>query len=734
MSKQTGSNPKYVRVGKSLLVGERTLREQFTMESGRRLNRFDYVVLLALLVLYSLFAFTNLGSLNFPTTVWTAHAADENRILIVTFGQDVTLSKVRLNGNIANGTMDVFDDSAIDEEGRVDLESPLFTYEQEYGNMFRWKDQSVSTTTHLLVFYCKSGTISFNELAFYDASDNQLAAEVYEPTGSQACALDEQGTVPETPCYLDGMYFDEIYHGRTAYEIINNDNLKAAGGDVQADGYSIYEWTHPTLGKLFIALGIRIFGMTPFGWRFAGAFFGVLILAVLFVYGKRFFKRTSFALLTAALFTFDTMHFAQTRIATIDVYACFFTLLMFLFLYDYMVALFTGKKLWQRLLPLGLCGLSFGLGISSKWTCLYSGVGLAVLFFGAWIARLVLWIKDRVQKTNDGDRPIVPFNFLMLLPIAVLFGVAGLFAVAKKGVFSSGVLADWFDYKWYELFDVQHGEVKAIWIVLIALSVLALASDIALRIWVKRSPKREQIDMGLNDQFATLFYCCCFFLAVPFFLYYGTNYCYYLKAGYVGLHANGTPITFSERLGCLWNKQISMYNYHKNLTATHQCQSTWYQWPLAQKSVWFYSGAAPSGFLSHIVSTGNPALFYTTAVGAVCMLGYWFRERKLPIENAVIFVAILSGLLPWALVTRCVFQYHYFSTIPYMLLATVMLLYLLEQRYPKLYPLKWVWLGVVVLVFLFMYPAASGLPCTTGWAKFIENYIAVFGKVYYAGV
>ena len=32
------------------------------------------------------------------------------------------------------------------------------------------------------------------------------------------------------------------------------------------------------LGKLIIGLGIRIFGITPFGWRFMGTLFGVRII------------------------------------------------------------------------------------------------------------------------------------------------------------------------------------------------------------------------------------------------------------------------------------------------------------------------------------------------------------------------------------------------------------------------------------------------------------------------
>ena len=61
--------------------------------------------------------------------------------------------------------------------------------------------------------------------------------------------FDEQEMYPEVKTYLTGTMFDEVYHGRTAYEFIH--------------GLVTYETTHPQLGKVLIALGVRIFGMTP---------------------------------------------------------------------------------------------------------------------------------------------------------------------------------------------------------------------------------------------------------------------------------------------------------------------------------------------------------------------------------------------------------------------------------------------------------------------------------------
>ena len=71
-------------------------------------------------------------------------------------------------------------------------------------------------------------------------------------------------------------------------------------------------------------------------------------------------------MLASTLFAFDFMHFAQTRIATIDVYITFFVLLMYYFMYQYMETSFYDTPLKKTWIPLGACGLCMGLGVASN--------------------------------------------------------------------------------------------------------------------------------------------------------------------------------------------------------------------------------------------------------------------------------------------------------------------------------------------------------------------------------
>lgn len=698
-------------------MDRKQLFEQIRIEDGRRMTKRDYLLLLLLLAVYSVIAFVNLGSLNTPQTPYKAEVDDR---VILDLGAETETDEIRFYGNIGEGTVKLYDESAfIDGYFIPGQTEPLATFEQQYGDMFKWKSQPFATTTRYIILYVDRGDVSLNELAVFCGGE-QLSVTIYAPQNGSEKLADEQDKVTRAPSYLDGMYFDEIYHARTAYEMVENDDMAIRYGVEYAaeNGYSIYEWTHPSLGKMLIAVGIRLFGMTPFGWRFSGTLFGVFILAVLYVFGKRIFRRTDYAFVTTGLFAADCMHFAQTRIATIDVYALFFTLLMFLFMFDYVSENFESRPFRKKLVSLGLCGVSFGLGASSKWTCFYSGAGLAVLYFGDLIYNLVRILNAR-EDTDKASRKKLPVNVFAFLPVVYALGTVVIYVAARM---ATGVPSKLSALQWYELL-----EQKWVYVPTLVLSGAAIVSAVLFRLTYK---KRTDVDLTLNNLLMTPVWCCLFFLLIPAALYFVTNYCYYIDK-------NCT--TLSEQIAELWRMQESMYRYHSGLDATHQCQSMWYQWPLAQKSVWFYSGYPEIGnvrLLSNISSTGNPAVWYVSAFGAVFALIEWVKNPACRKDRAFIvaLVGILAGLLPWALVTRCVFLYHYFSTLPFVMLMTMLLLYYVEQKYPRTRKLKWIWLAVAAVEFLLMYPAVSGLPVTYEYAKFIENVLAVFGKVYYVGV
>ena len=123
-------------------------------------------------------------------------------------------------------------------------------------------------------------------------------------------AFDEQDLFPVDTTYEYRTMFDTVYHARTANEIVQ--------------GRTIYETTHPPLGKFLMSLGIRAFGMTPFGWRCVCALFCIMMVPVCYSFMRKISRNTWIASFAAALMVFDFMHFTLSRIGTLDVIVTFF--------------------------------------------------------------------------------------------------------------------------------------------------------------------------------------------------------------------------------------------------------------------------------------------------------------------------------------------------------------------------------------------------------------------------
>ena len=324
------------------------------------LTRTDLLIVGAIAVIYSFVAFYNLGDMEAPKTGIKMRTQDMIRL---------ELDEVRYVDSVNM----YIGPEAIEEDVYIDYFADgewVFTNTLDRGDAFYWnKYQDFVLADEVVITTDK---VDFEVFEVVLRGEDGIVPIKYCEYES---LTDEQYLYPDRVTNLNSTYFDEIYHARTAYEFI--------------EGEDVYEWTHPPLGKVFIALGVRIFGMNPFGWRVIGTVFGILMVFVIYVFLKRMFKNTFISVIGCIMFTFDFMHFTQTRLATIDVYVTFFIMLMYFFMYKYYTLDFKKVSLKESFVPLFLAGLSFGLGAASKWTACYACAGLAVIFLITVIRRYI---------------------------------------------------------------------------------------------------------------------------------------------------------------------------------------------------------------------------------------------------------------------------------------------------------------------------------------------------------
>lgn len=398
----------------------------------------DILPLLLLTAVYAVSAFWNLGSAEAPQSF---QSLGDGEPQLVTLSQEVYLTHFRYYPGLGTGkyNLEISSDgehwstlwTREDENGETAYYwadsagySPSYALAQNYDDLFKWLE--ITPTNPQNVRYLRiTGRgdklpLELGELVLYTTGGHlDLSSSGGGAVTAQGCKalFDEGDTVPQESSFFNSSYFDEIYHPRTAYENVR--------------GVYPYELSHPPLGKLIISLGIRLFGMTPFGWRFMGTLFGVLMLPLLYVFLKNLFGKTPLALCGTALFAFDFMHLVQTRLATIDTYAVFFILAMYYFLYRWL-ALPAGSTFQKGALPLFLSGLLFGIGAASKWTVLYGGAGMAILYF------INLYFKWRDWPWEGAEEPFsswawknILFSVLCFVAIPVVIYVASYLPYAQ---------------------------------------------------------------------------------------------------------------------------------------------------------------------------------------------------------------------------------------------------------------------------------------------------------------
>lgn len=239
-------------------------------------------------------------------------------------------------------------------------------------NVDRWmtmwaeyRFENVMTNSSVLQLeYDGSHYIDIYELAFLDKDGNLMSYGTFDDLDY---IHDEAYLIDQSHSVLTSLYFDELLYSDTADHYF-------------VDGL-ILEKSHPPMGKNFIALGVLLFGHNTLGYRFFGAVFGILTLLVMFFLARKILKKNAFALLVTILVFCESMYYVQSRVCAIDIYVLFFILLSYL----YMICYAQTNIRRQEIGFLGLSGLCFGMACASKWIGCYAGIGLAIVFFVAFL-------------------------------------------------------------------------------------------------------------------------------------------------------------------------------------------------------------------------------------------------------------------------------------------------------------------------------------------------------------
>ncbi|MGI9196934.1 MAG: dolichyl-phosphate-mannose--protein mannosyltransferase [Candidatus Nanopelagicales bacterium] len=141
----------------------------------------------------------------------------------------------------------------------------------------------------------------------------------------------------------DAFAFDEVYYAKDGLALLRygyeqqfddsaNDMILASDGnwrtlDVFKSDPSFV--VHPPFGKWVIASGEWLFGVTPFGWRFAVAVLGTLSILMVARIARRLTRSDLVGVVAGILLAVDGMHLVTSRTAVLDMVLSFTVLAAF---------------------------------------------------------------------------------------------------------------------------------------------------------------------------------------------------------------------------------------------------------------------------------------------------------------------------------------------------------------------------------------------------------------------
>ena len=446
-------------------------------------------------------------------------------------------------------------------------------------------------------------------------------------------------------------------------------------------------------------------GQHEFAWRLPGVLAGAAMAGFLFLLARILFRRRTVALFVAVLCVADGMLFVQSRIGMNDAYVG----LGIVAAYTLFAALWTG--VWRHRgafwIAMPVIGAFLGLALASKWVALYAIVGMGFLILvrsalGRLLAIAALVLMTAVlgylainvpAGTGFGNLPFVAIMVALTVlavvanvlhpvrwsldeirfaiggPVA-LGGLVALVAIGTKHA-ATEIKVSSATVTPLEIAATLALVGGVAWLAFAAAARLgfgplapAPAPDepAALLAPPSSPPDAAWLRPGAQLGLPVAWMVGCL-LILPVAIYVAVYIPWAMIDNHVlfaGWPAGHTGQALTDLTG-------SMYAYHNGLAAPHAASSPWWAWLFDLKPVWFYQEGFAGNTTAAIYDAGNIVIWWLGLPALGFAAWQAFARRSLPL--ALITIGYAFQWVSWARIDRAAFQYHYYTSLPFLILA-----------------------------------------------------------------
>jgi dolichyl-phosphate-mannose-protein mannosyltransferase len=359
---------------------------------------------------------------------------------------------------------------------------------------------------------------------------------------------------------------------------------------------------------------------------------------------------------------------------------------------------FTGSYYFDPHPPLGkllIAGLGYLTGFTGnvQFTTIgeafpngsYLVLRLLPMVFGSLLPGVIYFLARRLSLSR-----VAAFFVAMILVIESTFIIQSRFVLLDNSMLLFGFLSLLFYFK-------SRGEIRLQRYMLLAGVFGALAFSIK---WTGAAflgiiGVCELIDLIRKNYGIKMFLRYVLYYAIiPFILYFAQFYIHFKLLPNPG---QGDPfMTQNFQQLSVFDKfteiNSTMLSLNAHFEATHDYATKWYTWPFMKRGIFYWQGG--EGEMIYLL--GNPFVYLATSLAMLWLIVFLIRQRfKNKIALFLLF-GYLANLLPFAVIHRPMFLYHYLSALVF---AIMTLGFLIDQHKDE-HAKKCTFIALFVVAFL----------------------------------